>query len=62
MQDLFLMSSIFVSKNKVVHENIDDHEKVECPVCNREVTPYWESRYNGVRATCESCGVNWQES
>ncbi len=62
MQELFLMPSIFVSKNKVVHENIDDHEKVECPVCNRMVTPYWESRYNGVRATCESCGVNWQES
>ena len=55
-------NSIFFSKNKVVHENIDDHGKVECPVCNREIQPYWEPRYNGVRATCNVCGVNWQES
>ncbi len=52
----------FFSKNKVVHENIDDHAKVECPICNGEIQPYWEPRYNGVRATCEVCGINWQES
>ncbi len=52
----------FFSKNKVVHENIDDHGKVECPICNREIQSYWEARYNGVRANCNVCGVNWQES
>ena len=52
----------FFSKNKVVHENIDDHGKVECPICNREIQSYWEARYNGVRAGCNVCGVNWQES
>jgi len=56
------MNSFFFSKNKVVHQNIDDHGKVECPICNREIQPYWEPRYNGVRATCNVCGVNWQES
>jgi len=56
------MTSIFFSKNKIVHQNIDDHEKIECPICNREIVPYWESRYNGVRATCKVCGINWQES
>ncbi len=25
------------SKNKVVHENIYDHQMVECPICNREI-------------------------
>ncbi len=52
----------FFSKNKVVHENINDHEKTECPICNREITPYWEPRYNGVRASCDVCEINWQES
>ncbi len=49
-------------KQKVIHENLNDHEKVECPICNREIQPYWEPRYNGVRATCNVCGINWQES
>ena len=52
----------FFSKNKVVHENINDHEIVECPICNRKIQPYWEPRYNGVRATCNICKVNWVES
>jgi transcription elongation factor Elf1 len=56
------MSTLFFSKNKVVHQNIDDHGKIECPICNREIQPYWEARYNGIRATCNVCGINWQES
>jgi len=52
----------FISKNKVVHENIDDHATIECPICNSKILPYWEPRYNGVRATCDVCGINWQES
>jgi len=52
----------FFSKNKVVHENIDDHATIECPICNSEILPYWEPRYNGVRATCNVCEINWQES
>ena len=53
---------VYKDKNKTVHKNVDDHEKVECPICNGEITPYWEPRYNGVRATCDVCGINWQES
>jgi len=52
----------FFSKNKLVHDNNNDHQKVECPICNREITPYWEPRYNGIRATCNVCEINWQES
>ena len=53
---------IIKNKKRIVHENIEDHGKVECPICNREITPYWEPRYNGIRATCNVCGINWQES
>ncbi len=49
-------------KNKILHENLNDHEKVECSICNNEIQPYWELRYSGVRATCKTCGVNWAES
>ena len=53
---------IIKNKKRIVHEIIEDHGKVECPICNREITPYWEPRYNGIRATCNVCGINWQES
>jgi transcription elongation factor Elf1 len=53
---------VIKNKKRIVHENIKDHGKVECPICNREITPYWEQRYNGIRATCNICGINWQES
>ena len=52
----------FFSKNKLVHDNNNDHQKVECPICNREIIPYWEPHYNGIRATCNVCEINWQES
>ncbi len=52
----------YFSKNKVVHENIIDHQIVECSICNSEIQPYWEPRYNGVRATCNICKTNWAES
>ena len=56
------MSLSFISKNIVVHYNVNDHEKIECPICNRKIQPYWESQYNGIRATCETCEINWAES
>ena len=27
----------FFSKNKVVHENINDHQIDECPICKRAI-------------------------
>jgi transcription elongation factor Elf1 len=56
------MNFKFFSKNKVVHQNTNDHGMVECPICNHEVQSYWEPCYNGIRATCDECGINWQES
>ncbi len=53
---------ILRDEEKTVHENLNDHEKVECHICNRKIQPYWEPRYNVVRATCDVCGVNWPES
>ena len=42
----------------MVHENVNDHKVIHCPICNSEIQPYWEHRYNGVRATCDICGIN----
>jgi hypothetical protein len=53
---------VYKDKEKVVHYNSEDHPTVECPICNNEIQPYWEPRYNGVRATCKKCEINWQES
>jgi len=53
---------VFKDQKKTIHKNVGDHEKVECPICNGEIMPYWEPHYNGVRATCDVCGINWQES
>ncbi|QLH07465.1 hypothetical protein C5F50_10580 [Nitrosopumilus ureiphilus] len=50
------------SNGKILHLNKYDHQLVECPICNQEIQPYWESRYNGIRAKCDECGVNWAES
>lgn len=47
---------------RILHKNEGDHKIVRCPICNREIVPYWEPRYNGVRASCSVCGTNWQES
>ncbi|MCH7967219.1 MAG: hypothetical protein IIB02_07390 [Thaumarchaeota archaeon] len=53
---------VLKNKNKTLHENLNDYENVECPICNREIKPCWELRYNEVRATCNVCGINWAES
>lgn len=50
------------SNGKILHLNIQDHQTVECPICNQNIKPYWESRYNGIRATCGKCQINWAES
>jgi hypothetical protein len=45
------------------YDNIlDNFELTICIVCGREVTSYWEPLYNGIRATCKNCGINWAES
>ena len=41
---------------------LDNFELTICIVCGREVTSYWEALYNGMRATCKNCGINWAES
>jgi transposase-like protein len=53
---------VLMDKENTVHKNINDHQMVECPICKNDVQPYWEPRYNGIRATCNVCGTNWQES
>jgi len=53
---------VLKDKKKTVHKNINDHNKVECPICHREIKAYWEPRYNGIRGTCDFCGTNWAES
>ncbi len=55
-------SFILKSDDKILHNNAGDHQIVCCPICNLEIVPYWEPRYNGVRASCSNCGINWQES
>ena len=54
----------FIKKigKRILHKNEVDHKIIHCPICNRKIQPYWEPRYNGVRATCSVCGINWQES
>jgi len=41
---------------------LDNFELTICIVCGREVTSYWELSYNGMRASCKNCGINWAES
>ena len=53
------MRILFFSRQKTVHENSDEHQTTECPICNLEIVPYWEPRYNGIRATCKTCEINW---
>ena len=35
---------------------------VICMVCNSKASIVEESRYNGLRGSCEKCGGNWPES
>jgi len=45
------------------YDNIlDNFELTICIVCGREVKSYWEPLYNGMRATCNNCEINWAES
>jgi len=53
---------VIVDNGKIMHRNLNDHAKIECPICDGKITPYWEPRYNGIRATCEICEINWAES
>lgn len=34
-----------------------------CPYCNQNLQePYWESRYSGIKARCNTCKVTWNLS
>ena len=41
---------------------LDNFELTICIICGREVDSYWDTRYNGVRAACNNCEINWAES
>ncbi len=43
-------------------ERKEEHKPVACPICGDPITPKWEPKYNGPRATCEYCEINWAES
>ncbi len=43
-------------------EKKESPEPVACPICGSSVTPHWESSYNGRRARCKKCEINWAES
>ncbi|MGI0064683.1 MAG: hypothetical protein ACREAU_08065 [Nitrosopumilaceae archaeon] len=51
-----------VDYTKNYDDILDNFELTICIVCGREVTSYWEPLYNGMRATCNNCGINWAES
>ncbi|MEE9535671.1 MAG: hypothetical protein V3V58_03930 [Nitrosopumilaceae archaeon] len=40
----------------------ENHKPVVCPICGSLVTPHFEPKYNGERAHCKKCGINWAES
>lgn len=56
-----MVSYLSTKFRKILHQNIHDHEAIECPICSGETLPYWEPKYNGIRATCTRCGINWAE-
>ncbi|MFB5631674.1 MAG: hypothetical protein ACE5RN_08830 [Nitrosopumilaceae archaeon] len=41
---------------------LDNFELTICIICGEEVEAYWDSRYRGVRASCNKCEINWAES
>jgi len=40
----------------------DNFEQTICILCGRETQAFWEPRYQGIRASCDHCGINWAES
>ena len=52
-----------ITKNNLHMEaSKEAYKPVECPICGKPVIPLWEPKYNGPRATCEKCKINWAES
>jgi len=41
---------------------LDNFELTICIICGREVDSYWDTRYKGLRASCNNCEINWAES
>lgn len=41
---------------------MQDIANVVCMVCNTKAIIVKESRYNGLRGMCKTCGGNWPES
>ncbi len=53
----------FMAKAKSeILSNKKESQVVECPICDIKIEVYWEARYNGIRATCPTCEINWAES
>jgi len=44
-------------------EKNEEYEMTFCPYCLQLLErPYWESRYNRIRAKCKTCEVIWNLS
>jgi hypothetical protein len=62
------MEKPIILDDKLVEEEInydiilDNFEQTICILCGRETQSFWEPRYNGIRASCDYCGINWAES
>ena len=51
-------------KNEIKSQSVHlvSYNVICCPTCGGKVIPYWEPKYNGIRATCHLCRYNWAES
>ncbi len=48
-------------RNKVLYKNKAIPRSVLCPLCELQIKPYWEPTFHNVRASCTTCGVDWQK-
>ena len=60
------VSPIISKSSRIVEKDydsiLDNFELTICIICGREVESFWESRYKGIRASCDNCEINWAES
>jgi hypothetical protein len=57
-----IISKFSSSVEKDYDRMLDNFEFTICIICGREVESFWESRYKGIRASCDNCEINWAES
>ncbi|HSB84428.1 MAG TPA: hypothetical protein VLD64_08090 [Nitrosarchaeum sp.] len=44
-------------------QSMSDFDDVDCVSCGSvECELYYDSKYHGMRASCNSCQINWPES